>query len=69
MDYFETSAKDNINITEVMNHIMEKVYDNLYKNSNDNEIEDGKTSIVLGARGHNNNQKKEIGKTGCCSQF
>ena len=30
MEYFETSAKNNINIQEVMIHIMDKVYDNLY---------------------------------------
>ena len=30
MDYFETSAKENINIQEVMVYIMDKVYENLY---------------------------------------
>jgi len=30
MEYFETSAKNNHNIQEVMQHIMDKVYDNLY---------------------------------------
>jgi len=29
--YIETSAKENINIAEVMTHIMSKVYVNLYK--------------------------------------
>lgn len=30
LKYFETSAKENINITEVMQHIMGLVYDNMY---------------------------------------
>jgi GTPase SAR1 family protein len=33
--YFETSAKENINIAEVMQHIMGKVYTNLFKNTID----------------------------------
>ena len=41
MEYFETSAKDNINIQEVMTYIMDKVYENLYaKNTADTEGED-----------------------------
>ena len=48
MDYFETSAKENINIQELMMFIMDKVYDNLYsKKTNDTE-EDGRGSIVIG---------------------
>jgi len=40
MEYFETSAKDNINIQEVMTYIMDKVYDNLHaKNTADTEEE------------------------------
>jgi len=30
LSYFETSAKENINIAEVMQHIMGLVYDNIY---------------------------------------
>ena len=29
MQYFETSAKNNININEMVSHIVEKVYDQL----------------------------------------
>jgi len=47
MEYFETSAKNNINIQELMNHIMDKVYENLYAsngqgNSLGEEPESGK---------------------------
>ena len=31
ISYFETSAKENLNITELMQHIMSKVYENLYQ--------------------------------------
>lgn len=39
-----------------MLYIMDKVYDNLYKNTADTEEDDdqGKKSIVLGAKKHNN---------------
>ena len=37
MDYFETSAKENINIQEVMVYIMDKVYENLYAKTDDTE--------------------------------
>lgn len=32
MEYFETSARDNINIQEVLQHMMGKVYDSLFAN-------------------------------------
>ena len=35
MDYFETSAKENINIQEIMTYIMDKVYENLYANGDE----------------------------------
>ena len=54
MDYFEVSAKDNINVQEVMTYIMDKVHENLYsKNTADtdgDDIDGGKTSIVLGQK-------------------
>jgi hypothetical protein len=51
MEYFETSAKENINIQEVINYMMEKVYDTLYsKYSADAEVDEGKASIVLGKK-------------------
>jgi GTPase SAR1 family protein len=43
IQYFETSAKENINVNEVMQHIMSKVYENLYKKNK--EEEEGKPSI------------------------
>jgi GTPase SAR1 family protein len=33
MEYYETSARDNINVQEVLQYIMGKVYDNLYANA------------------------------------
>jgi GTPase SAR1 family protein len=47
MDYFETSARDNINIKELMQYIMDKVYDNLYAKGDldGQEIDAGKPSI------------------------
>lgn len=46
MDYFETSARDNVNIQELLQYIMDKVYDNLYaKGDLDQEIDNGKQSI------------------------
>jgi hypothetical protein len=51
IEYFETSAKENVNITEVMQHIMSKVYVNLYKkNQQEEEEERGKQSVILGGK-------------------
>lgn len=63
MEYFETSAKNNINIQEVIIYIMDKVYENLYsKNTADTEGDDdpGKQSIVLGRK----SQQKAGGENG-----
>lgn len=43
--YYETSAKENINVQEVMQHIMEKVYSNLYGAEGGGEARE---SIVIG---------------------
>ena len=52
--YFETSAKENINIAEVMSDIMGKVYLNLYKkNQQEEEEERGKQSVILGGAAAN----------------
>ena len=48
MQYFETSAMQNININEVMQYIMGKVFDNLH--GADDEPESGKPSISLGSK-------------------
>lgn len=37
MTYYEVSAKENINIQEMMTHIMDKVYDNLFANKDTEE--------------------------------
>jgi small GTP-binding protein len=42
ISYFETSAKENLNITELMQHIMSKVYENLYRKNQLEEAEEGK---------------------------
>ena len=43
MDYFETSARDNVNIQELLQYIMEKVYENmLAKGDLNGEIDSGK---------------------------
>ena len=49
MDYFETSAKENINIQELMMFIMDKVYENLYsQKTNDTENNPDRPSLKLG---------------------
>lgn len=73
MEYFEVSAKENINIHEMMTHIMDKVYDNMFANK-DNEDDKGKQSIVLGANNTNTNKDKKEGGGGsgfgeCCSKW
>lgn len=69
MEYFEASAKDNINIQEVMHHIMDKVYDNLYSSGSvGEEIDNGKTSVVL-KRGSTANTDNTGGLSECkCSK-
>lgn len=47
--YFETSAKENINLKEVMTHIMCQVYENLYAKAVEEEnAMTAKESIVIG---------------------
>lgn len=49
MEYFETSARDNVNIHELMQHIMGKVYDTLQArgdlDGNETTVDNGKPSI------------------------
>lgn len=52
MEYIETSARDNVNIHELMQHIMGKVFDTLYANGeieggagSDQPVDNGKPSI------------------------
>ena len=49
MEYYETSAKNQINIQEMMIHIMDKVYDNLYAGTGSlgEDQDHGKPSVVL----------------------
>ncbi len=47
MEYFETSAKDNINIQEMMLHIQDKVYDNLFSKAREDDEDYGKQSVML----------------------
>lgn len=61
MEYFETSARDNINIQEVLQYIMGKVYDNLYANADSQSIS-GQPSIVIdGRRGTQANSQGQSG--------
>ncbi len=51
MEYFETSAKDNVNISESMTFMIEKVYDRMYGASKLPTEEDvGKPSVTIGQR-------------------
>ena len=45
LEYFETSARENINIQELLKYIMDKIYDNLYSKSTEDTEDDGKKSI------------------------
>jgi hypothetical protein len=65
MEYFETSAKNNINIQEVMTHIMDKVYDNLYAGTGSlgEEVDQGKQSLVL-KREKTSNTNNNAGNAG-----
>ena len=58
MEYFETSAKENKNIQEVMMYIMDKVYETLYAH-NQNGDDHGKHSVVLKKNGVNGSAKNE----------
>lgn len=60
MEYFETSAKENKNITEVINYILDKVYENLYAHSN-NDDDIGKKSVVLKKNGTQNGAARAEG--------
>jgi Ras-related protein Rab-8A len=62
MDYFEVSAKENINIQEVMTYIMDKVYNNLYANKETEADMRGSASIVLGGNNQNANKNGAEGK-------
>jgi GTPase SAR1 family protein len=65
MDYFEVSAKENINIQEVMTYIMDKVFNNLYAGNKDAEENDrAKPSIVLGPNNSNANKNGSDSKQG-----
>lgn len=50
--YFETSAKENINVKEVMVHIMGKVYENIYGKNNSSAFEE-RESIIIKKEGTN----------------
>lgn len=69
MEYFETSAKENKNITEMINHILDKVYENIYAHAKDDD-DGGKKSVVLKKNGqpnHNNGERNgfNLGQCKC----
>ncbi|MBL4748925.1 MAG: hypothetical protein JKY17_09380, partial [Magnetovibrio sp.] len=62
LDYFETSAKTNININEMMTDTLGKVFDNMFgSNSHEGGLGDGKPSIVLGP-GNGRRQRSSQGE-------
>ena len=61
MQYFETSAKLNKNIDELMQHLMEQVYKRMF-NNNDEKREE---TVTINKRGHSQ-VAKEKKKGGCC---
>ena len=63
MQYFETSAKLNKNIDELMLHVEEQVYKKLFATGE----ETGHKSIVLNKKdGNSGKSGKDGGKSGCC---
>ena len=61
MEYFETSARDNINIQEVLQYIMGKVYDNMFTNGD----LDKQPSLVLEPHHSRTGPKKEENNGDC----
>ena len=58
IQYFETSAKENINIKELMQYIMSQVYENMYGKEQaelDSSNNQPKQSIIIGEESQNNN--------------
>jgi Ras-related protein Rab-8A len=58
IQYFETSAKENVNVKEVMQFIMSAVYDNMYGKEQaemDSSNNQPKPSIIIGEKNTNNN--------------
>ena len=58
IQYFETSAKENINIKELMQYIMSQVYENMYGKEQaelDSSNNQPKQSIIIGEDSQNNN--------------
>lgn len=50
MEYFETSAKENLNIHDSMNFMIEKVIDRLFGKDAVKKEEEPKQSVMLGRR-------------------
>ena len=62
MQYFETSAKLNRNIDELMLYVEEQVYSKLFAVGE----EPGHKSIVLNKKDGKTDNKNKEGKSGCC---
>lgn len=67
MKYFETSARLNKNIDELMMHLMEKVYQKMFS---ENSVDDGARgkSVVINKKEHKKSESggKKNGGGGCC---
>ena len=63
MKYFETSAKLNKNIDELMTHLMERVYQKMFQEN----VDDGRgKSVVINAKNNRESKKDSSSKQGGC---
>jgi len=64
MDYFETSAKLDKNVNEVMQYMMENVYKSMNKGGEGDRMQ----SVVINGKNHHRSEKEPTGRKGgkCC---
>ena len=61
MKYFETSAKLNKNIDELMQHLMEEVYKKMFEEGTEERLK----SVMIKNKDHNKRSEKKAGGK-CC---